>query len=143
MWGVTDPSLHAYVLDDPDHAILVLTGTVVPGCESLLRAALLESERHDHGHVIVDVRHVTGMSKETVKVLLWELGRAFDDHRTLRLVVRDSHQKAFLDGLGLAGMLPTHTTLEEAMAAAEALYARTGRTIDLDADRRRSGTAGP
>jgi anti-anti-sigma regulatory factor len=131
-----EPTLSAHIVGDDEHAILVLTGHVQPGCDAMLRAALLESEKRDHGHVVVDVRDVSGMSREAVKTLLWELGRAFEQDRTLRLVVRDLHQKHFLDDLGLAGMLPTHATLDEAIAAA----AR-HRTIDLTAREERAGSA--
>jgi anti-anti-sigma regulatory factor len=114
-------ALDAHVVKSDRYAILVLTGRVAPGSEGALRDALLESEHRDHGHVIADVRLVTEMSREAVKVLLWELGRAFEDRRTLRLVVRDVYQKRHLDGLGLSGMLPTHASLEEAMAAVDVL----------------------
>jgi anti-anti-sigma regulatory factor len=115
--------LDAHVLSEMEHAILVLTGQVHEGSGDVIRAALLESEKHDHGHVIVDVRHVTGMNRDAVKALLWELGRAFDQHRTLRLVVRDQHQKRYLDSLGLAGMLPTHPTLTDAVEAVDTILA--------------------
>ena len=124
--------LDAHVVNSDDYAILVLIGRVTPGSENLLRTVLLESEKRDHGHVIADVRQVTEMSREAVKVLLWELGRAFDDRRTLRLVVRDVYQKRFLDSLGLAGMLPTHASLEEAMAAVDVIERpRLPRVVDL------------
>src|SRR6478736_5568714 len=128
-------TLDAHVVNDDAYAIHVRSGTVSPGCSWQLKDALLASEKHDHGHVIVDVRHVQGMTREAVKVLLWELGRAFDDGRTLRLVVRDAPQKLALDAIGLAGMLPTHENLRDAMAAVDEVLAAhdsTEHVIDLD-----------
>lgn len=128
-------TLEAHVVGSDDYAILVLSGTVNAGCSWQLKDALLSSEKHDHGHIIVDVRQVGGMTREAVRVLLWELGRAFDDGRTVRLVVRDLHQKRSLDGLGLAGMLPTHESLHDAMGAVDvalAAEASTERVIRLD-----------
>jgi anti-sigma B factor antagonist len=116
-------SFGAYVLPDPDHAVLVLTGDVEAGCADRLREALAESECHDRGHVIVDLRQVSGMSATMVSTLLWELGRAFDDDRTMRLVIRGEHQIHILDQRGLAGMVPVHTTLDAAMKAADAASA--------------------
>src|SRR6478735_9617011 len=136
-------TLDAHVVNDDAYAILVLSGTVSAGCAWQLKDALLASEKHDHGHVIVDVRHVQGMTREAVKVLLWELGRAFDDGRTLRLVVRDAHQKLSLDGIGIAGMLPTHESLRDAMAAVDAVERAqdsTEHVIDLDMHPERSRT---
>jgi len=112
-------AVDTYVLPDAEHAVLVLTGVVVTGCGTDIRRALLESERHDSGHVIVDVRHVAGIDREVVNALLWELGRAFDEDRTMRLVVRDDHQEHFLNRRGVSGMIPVHTSLAAAMAAAD------------------------
>ena len=85
------------------------------------------------------------MTREAVKVLLWELGRAFDDGRTVRLVVRDVHQKRSLDGLGIAGMVPTHESLHDAMAAVDAAMAAeqaTERVIRLDIEEARRPSSG-
>lgn len=129
--------LDAHVVADYDYAVLVLSGAVTPGCAGALRTALLESEKHDHGHVIVDVRHVEGMNREAVKALLWELGRAFDEGRTLRLVVRDDYQKRYLNSLGLAGMLPVHPSIADAMSAVDAVQTAqlaTEHVIKLDVE---------
>ena len=120
--AATASPLQTHVLPG-EYAILVLSGLVTEGCSWQLKDALLRSEQRDHGHVIVDVRQVRGMTREATRVLLWELGRAFDDGRTVRLVVRDVHQKRAMDGLGLAGMLPTHESLEDAIGAVDAAIA--------------------
>ena len=127
--------LDAHVVPDDDYAILVLSGRVHDGCAETLKAALLASEKHDHGHIIVDVRHLEGMTREAVKALLWELGRAFDDGRSLRLVVRDAQQQRSLNNLGLTGMLPVHPTLADAMTAVDTVATAqlaTAHVIDLD-----------
>lgn len=128
-------TLDAYVVGDDTYAILVLAGIISAGCSWQLKDVLLASEKRDHGHVIVDVRNVQSMTREAIKIFLWELGRAFDDGRTLRLVVRDEHQKRALDGMGIAGMLPTHLTLQDAMLAVDEVQAAhnaTEHVIDLD-----------
>jgi len=112
-------TLDAYVLPDRQHAVLVLTGSVEAGAGAVMKTALAESEHHDSGHVTVDLRHVTGVNSDVVGALLWELGRAFDENRTLRLVVRDEHQHHFLNRTGLHGLVPVHASLEAAMSAAE------------------------
>ena len=151
MTSAPPPILDAFVVEDFDYAILVLNGEVHEGCAPVLRSALLASEKHDHGHIIVDVRHVERVNREAVKALLWELGRAFDDGRTMRLVVRDEHQQRYLNGLGLAGMLPVHATLADAMTAVdtvETAQLATEHVIDIDMHvgddaRARNGGADP
>ena len=112
-------AIDAYVLPDTEHAVVVLTGVVEQGCGAEVRRALRESERHDSGHVIVDLRQLRAIDREVVNALMWELGRAFDDDRTLRLVVRDEHQEHFVNSRGAGGMIPVHTSLEAAMTTAE------------------------
>jgi len=115
----------AYVVPDRQHAVLVLTGSVEAGAGGVMKAALAESEHHDSCHVTVDLRHVTGVNSDVVGALLWELGRALDENRTLRLVVRDEHQPPFLNRTGLHGLVPVHTSLEAAMSAAESAEEQT------------------
>lgn len=112
-------TIDAYVLPDPEHAVIIVTGTVEPGCGAEVRRALVQSESHDRGHIIVDIRQLGTINPEVVDALMWELGRAFDEDRTLRLVVRDDHQAHFLNRHGARGMVPVHTSLAVAISAAE------------------------
>src|SRR5690606_6738402 len=108
----------AYVLPDPDRAVVVLNGDVGPGTGDAVRTALVEAEHHDNGHVIVDIRHIP-VTQEIANALMWELGRAFNEDRTLRLVVRDDHRAAFHQRRWLGGLVPTHTSLADAIQAAD------------------------
>lgn len=113
----TSPDFDAHLVEEPDHAIVFVTGRAGAEQGAPLKAALAEAEHLDHGNIIVDLRHVSALGDDALRALLWELGRAVDSGRSLRLVVTDPRYLRAISHLGMNGTMPIHPTVTEARRA--------------------------
>lgn len=115
-------SLDVVQLTNRRYAVVGFVGDIDEDCGERLCAALRPRARV---HTIVDLRQAERLSPLAAKSLLTALGTALDRGRTLRVVVRDRHQRAYLTGLGLGGLVPMHASLPEATEALEVEIAAT------------------